>query len=290
MKNSKNPYEGFDFEKEATYVFQLTERVSGKGVAVDHRGSIVEDATPPFPKYVILRNPCLVYDEASGRERFARALQGYSSIWQDEQDTPAKLETSIVDGLKMSVRFDDGILIVKTPQDATFLKFLLVHDDYSGKEIRKTNRPPQFELMNKKFTADEELKKLDEIDKAVEKVKSIKNIDNHLEHIDFMNVKMYDAYGQRLPDSQVLLNYRKAAEANPRVFNKTFDSPEIKIKHKIKQAIAGGKIDLERVKGQAHFGDTGAIITVLDISKDPVDFLTEFAVSKEGSGFLKKIQ
>lgn len=287
--NDKHQYDGIDFEKPFTYVFRLCQQSGSRGNVVDGRNNDLGDIDPPYPKEVSIPNISFVYDEITKKDRTLRLLQGVSSIWQDEQDANNKIDPLMAESLRIRPTFNDGSLFVKVPEEINVLKFLLNNDNYAGKQIRKSRRPAIYELVNKNINADDELKIYDEIDKAIEKIKSIKNIKEHLDHIKFMNVRTTDQFNQPLTDNEILLAYRKKAETNPRLFNRTFDSPEIKIRAMVANWIDSGKIDLNKVRGQAHYGDTGAIITILDITRDPVEYLTEFLLSKDGAAVKKKL-
>lgn len=287
--NDKHQYDGINFDKPYTYIFRLCQQSGSRGNVIDGRNNDLGNIDPPYPRQVSIPHQSFIYDELTKKDRTIRLLQGISSIWQDEQDADNKIDAQTIESLRIRPMFNDGSLFVKVPEEINTLKFLLNNDSYAGKQIRKSQRPPLYELVNKNVKAEDELKMYDEIDKAIEKIKSIKNIKEHLDHINFMNVKTTDQFNQPLTDNEILLAYRKKAEANPRLFNRTFDSPEIKIRAMVVNWIDSGKIDLNKVRGQAHYGDTGAIITVLDITRDPVDYLTEFLLSKDGAAVKKKL-
>lgn len=276
-----NPLEGIDLTKERTFIFESVRFVAPRGQLVDANGNITSDTDLPHTPRMGVANPCLIYDHATKRERYIRLLAGHESVYRDEQDTPVKVDDNTVASLIRQLMFVDGTLILRAPQDATAIKFLLLHDDNADNPIRKSGKPARFRMRNVSNTAAEELEKITALDEAVAKWRKVtkENMADYIAHIEYMGVPTVDGEGQPIDPDVVLLNYRRKAESNPVVFNKSFDTPKVKTIAKIKKAISSGMIDLNKVKGQAFWGDTGTLITPLDITKDAVQFLLEFSAT-----------
>jgi hypothetical protein len=167
--------------------------------------------------------------------------------------------------------------------------FMFAHDQYDDIKQRVGGRI-KFTLANKTLNADELSKQLDIQDDAIIAAKTATNIEDIKAHLAYMNVPIVDGFNQLLSDEGIKNAYRKAARTNPALFMKSLENPAVKLTSVIKAKIANGDIDLTKVKGQAFWGETGALITALDLTKDPVENLVEFAASANGKDFNKKLQ
>lgn len=86
-------------------------------------------------------------------------------------------------------------------------------------------------------------------------------------------------------------DYKQAALDNPKVFEETSSDPVIKLIFVIKNLQSAMKISINGIlAGQAHWYDTKKLITQLPPDKEPVRYLAEFALTKEGEAFMKAIQ
>lgn len=283
----------FDLTKEKTFVFQLTEIVAIRGKLVDGQNRPIEGGFDlPYRPHVSLKNPCIVYDPITNQTRWIRLLNGYETIWQDEQDKPTPLPKEFIDSNKIECIFTNGQLLLQAPQDAPKIAFLLAHDDREEPgRVRKGSKPTKYKMVTD-VSADAELEAFELEREADEKAQSVKRDADIIPHAQFLGIKMTDKYGQPLIGKALKLEYIKAARRKPQVFLDTFENPMPKAKFLIQQGISNNVIDLARVKGQAHWQETGSLIVALDPMKEPVDFLTEYAIggTEEGELFLKQLQ
>lgn len=290
MSATATKAKAIDLTQDKTWVFQLTQKVTPRGTWVDSAGKGTGDTDPPYPNHKKIRNPVLVYDEETKRTRWARLLRGYNTIWMDEQDEKQKLTDAQVASILQEVVFSAGKLFAKTPMDALLVRFLTAHDDNAGKDNRISGKPAQFELVVDKSAVEDELIDLEM--EAMEKADGVKNINDVKAHGSFLNIKTRDENGLELSEKAIRVEYKKAARKNPKLFLATLNNPATKAGYMVRQAVTAGVIDLHKVKGQAHWADSGALIVPIDPMKDAVEFLTEFSVSgsDEGNDFLKRLE
>lgn len=270
-----------DYSKSKTYLFKLSDNKKVKPMGVSELG----DTDPPYPKTYMLANPVRTFDPVTKKPRIARCLKGVDTIWLDEQtDLDEDLVKSSID----EFTFNYGDLYIAFPQESNRYKFMLAH---VGFEHNKTgNSTSVFYIQNDDEKAEQDYQKMLQKQEAVDKVSEV-DYNDLKELSDYYNIKLVDKNGDARKETAVRLDFAKAAEQNPDAFLKAFNNVRIKVATKIKKAIADGLIDLEHTKGQAHWGDTKGLITVLEVEKDPVEQLVEVALSndKKGKDLQKKL-
>lgn len=281
-----------DLTQPKQWAFQLTEVVSSRGPVVDAKGKIIDDTAEAYRPHLSLKNPCVVYDPVTQRSRMIRLVNGHASIWQDEQDTPVPLAKEYVESNKESVVFKNGYIVLESPRDQSKIAFLLAHDDIAEEgKVRIGGKPPKYRLVSD-ITADDLNDAIDLEIEAIEKARSVKLMEDIMPHALWLGIKMTDKYNIPLSEKAIKAEYVRKAKTDPALFLKTFDNPKPKAKFLVNKAAGEGIIDLEKIKGQAHWKDTGLLITPLDPQKDAIEYLTEFAIggSDEGTAFYERLQ
>lgn len=260
--------------KDGTYVFQLTNKIIP-----------TSPTAPPFQRFKQLAANNVTFDDDKKLTREIRVIEGMQTIFVDEQ----KLDKDIAEGRTWYPVFIDGVCTLNAPMDNLKILYMFKRNDYDEKSNRIGTKVV-YTLANKTVDAKDILEAMDMQDKASREAMDATDIDAIKAHLMYLNVPIMDGFNQELSTVQLKIAYRQAAKANPAKFLKSLDNPAVEITKKVKEKIASSEIDLNKVKGQAHWGETGALITALDLTKDPVDFLVEFAASANGKEFLKKLQ
>jgi len=270
-----------DFSKNKTYIFRLTDNKKVKPMGVTPQG----DLDPPYPRKWFLDNPTQTIDPATKKPRWARCLKGIDTIWMDEQkDIPKEQIPNMLD----EFQFTDGELHVSMPMEYSRLKYLMHHSKLVDNKVDGVMAA--FYLVNDDEKAEKEYEALQLRTQAEEKAMEA-DMNDLLPLATFFGIATKTPDGEPRKEAALRLEFAKAAAAKPDVFLKSIDSPRIKLAHKIQEAINDGTIDLNHVKGQAHWGETKAIIIALDEKKSPVDALVAFAMTndKGAKEFIKKL-
>jgi hypothetical protein len=103
-----------------------------------------------------------------------------------------------------------------------------------------------------------------------------------------LNIRLLDGLREK-SETEIRTEYVNAASNDPKLFLKTYDSPVMKVASNIKQAINKGLIDLNHVQGEARWMEGKGMITTLDPREETLKQLTDFAMSKNGDVFRKKV-
>jgi len=110
-------------------------------------------------------------------------------------------------------------------------------------------------------------------------------------HSAFLGISLIDELGRKKPEDRLRMDYILAAKRDPERFQKSLDSKEVDIQFKIREAIIDGKIDISRGDGKAYYGNGGGLICNLPSNEQPLQFLTNLALTptKEGKDFLGQL-
>ena len=268
MAEVKEPAKTAVALREGTYVFQLVERIKPR----------FKDE-PPFRKKLVLSSSVLSRDE-NGASRIARFIPGHPSVWQDQQD---KLDRKWATVNAWAPEFVNGVLALDYPRDKEKIEYLMLRDDYAGKQNRISSRTPVYELVNKEMESASEL----EFEEALHKAQGIAlsaKFDDFKEHAAYLGVDV------NRDEKLVRADYVRAAKSDPALFIKTSESKAAKVAGLVKRAVADAYVDFGHVANQVHYTQTKALITVLDPKKKATQSLVDFALSKDGAEFLKKLQ
>lgn len=274
-----------DLTVKKSWIFELTQKTHSNAKLIVG-GKESNDRDIPYPPYLSLKNPVMIYDPETKRSRWARFLEGYNTFWQDEQDE-LKLPKNVIENPWIPA-FKDGFMFLQTPQDSQKVKFMLMHDQYDGVAIRLSGKPAKFKLASKESQATDDLDYLEKKQKAFSLAIEA-DTDVMLAHAKYLGIKATDAHGEPLTDKAIKVAYVRKAESDPFTFLKSYDNPLTNVAYLVSEAISDGRITLSHVKGQAHWEDTKALITIIDSDEKPVDFLAQFALSSKGSDFMKRI-
>jgi hypothetical protein len=270
-----------DYGKSKTYWYRLSDNKKVKQMGVTEGG----DVMPPYPPVYILKNPVSTFDPVTKKPRIARCLKGVESIWVDEQDDlPEDFVKSNLD----EIVFNYGDLHITWPLESTRHKFLLAHLNFQENNFQGIM--PVFMLRNNDKEAEKEMEKVRLRNKALDKVEEL-TMEQMEELSTHYGISLTDGDGDKRRETAIRLDFARKAEENPDAFLKNVDNARVKIAHKIKTMIDNGEISLTHTKGQAHWGDTKAMITVLTEDEDAVDQLVEFAVGKgkKSADFIKRL-
>jgi hypothetical protein len=228
---------------------------------------------PPYQPYKELSPSAMAFDPTLKVKRKIRVVDGAPTIFADEQIEKYKLDNKWCDDNAWRPAFVFGVLRLNYPIDSLKLQALMMRDDFGGKESRDQNVIVKFDLENKEIQSKSNLDFAEQKSKAMaaafEAIKDFDSIEAHATHLGIV-------YAGKTPD-QIKEEYVKKAETDPVVFLKHMASPVSGIQLAIKKAIEAGVIDLESVKGEAKWKDTGTTITKVSIEK-PLESLFDFAL------------
>lgn len=274
-----------DLSKPKTFMFRLADNRKVKSQGRTETG----ETDPEYPPKYWIDNPTggiSTVDPETNKPRLLRYLKGYETVWVDEQ---GKIEKEQLPNLIEEFLMLDGVMRLDLPVDYSKLKFLLLYPSFD-KNAKANGKVSSFYLVNDDAAADKEFEKIKlrseaeeaAIDLEIEKLESIAS---------FFGVKLQNDDGTKRKENAIRLDLAKKAAAQPDVFLKALEDEKLRLRYVIQKAVQAGTIDLNKTKGQAHWGETGALITALDADKHPLDALADFALGTkaENKAFANKL-
>lgn len=264
--------------KEGVYSFILSNKIEPRA-----------EGRPPYQPIKELPAIAEVFDEEKQTTRMMRYVKGYPSLWVDEQMRMQGYDAGFAERNAWKPRFIDGHLQLTSPQQDLMITSMFLRDNFAGNAAAR-GVTPVFDLVNKEVTFASKMDLFKAQQQAMAKAMEA-TYPECLPHATYLGIKESDTQtGQKKSPQQILTEYAEKAQADPSTFLKSFDSPVMKTKALIQGAIEKGIIDTGHVRGQAHWGETKALISLLDMSKDPADSLLEFSSTKTGQKFEQRLR
>lgn len=239
---------------------------------------------PPYPETYFIKNTDVIYDEETGTERNIRYLEGVTSIYEDEQEHLSDFKKR----QRPEIKFINGVLTVQANR-TSLIKFLLLSNMNEGNKnpiqgTRKIYRLLDFEAQEEQAIVKAETR-MDAMKLAMEAP-----VENMIPHAQYLGVNFKNSYGEDRGDKAIRVDYLEFADKNPETFIKTYNNPLVKIEYAIRKAVSLSLINLDSVKGQAIWGDTKKFITQIPDGKEPIKYLSEFALTEDGKDFYSQLK
>jgi hypothetical protein len=248
-----------------------------------------------FPPYFTIPNNDIVLwnygteDEPDFQPREVRYIDGYKTIFVDEQEKNGPLPDSVLNKQTNIITFNDGHLKVPSWNKplVDFLKYNNQCSKNTNKFKRVSNTYMLLDLSNNDDNAVELGKKKD---RAYDLARSASEEDM-IPHAKFLGIPFVHASTGEERDMDVVReDYKAKALENPEKFLLMANNPKLKLRFLVEKGLEKGIITVGLVKNQAHWVATKQMITQLPSNQTAVDALTEFATTEDGSGFVSTLK
>jgi len=260
--------------------------VNGKNVPLpfdDNLEDLKQDGVRWLPRTIRyaygLNTPFLDEQISDGGEALKRE-NGRNSIL----DNPANRDAMQFVGAEMRVPGTDFVRY-------SYLTLTNQCKNQHPKARRYGSVSPEFELID--FAGEDGVKvKRGMLRARMYELASTAREDEMMPHAKFLGISMViPLTGQDRDSDAIREDYRDKALADPELFEKTFSDPKVKVTYWIQELVASGDISINNlIAGQAHWARTGKFIAMLPPEKNPIEFLSEFALLREGEEFAQQIR
>lgn len=232
-----------------------------------------------------------VINPETGREERMRLLVGVDSIWIKDQKN---LDADYIRQNAKSLSFPRGAKILRIPDwDKTSLEFARLCRHNIGSPNRKTGSKFEFFEYDPAKQAAEALERESlEIDMAI----IARQLDETSlrKYVSFLNIRLHDDIGELKTIDSLRKELMLYAKRNPKQFQDLVNnkSKEVEINYLIRKAIIQAKIDIASKPGRAFWSNGGGLIGVIPTSRQPLEYLTELALtnSEEGRQFQQQVK
>jgi len=232
-----------------------------------------------------------VVNPKTGKEERIRLLSGVNSIWiKDQKD----VDQDYVRQNAKSLSFPRGAKCLRIPDwDTTSLEFARICRHNIGNPNRKSGSKFEFFEYDPTKQAKEALEKESlEIDMAI----IARELDevSLRKYISFLKIAVADELGELKTIDSLRKELMLYAKRNPFNFKDLISnkSKEVEINYLVKKGILSAKIDVGSQPGRAFWSSGGGLIGVIPSQRQPLDYLTELALtnSEEGRTFQKQLK
>jgi len=230
-----------------------------------------------------------VMNPNTGKRERIWLLNSADSIWQSDLIELIK-DKDFMRRNRRSLLFESGVCRIPVWDDRA-LEFARACRHNVGSKDRRTGSKYEFIEYDPIKQQEEAIKKeyfeiemvLKAKDMEVNKMKKVAS---------FLGIAFNDDFGQYKGDDGIRRELIIAAKRNPKNFEKYIDSKEVEIAYLVKKAILDAKIDLTAQGGNAIWAGGKGFIAKIPISRKPLEYLTELAMTntEEGRNFKEQLE
>jgi len=230
-----------------------------------------------------------VMNPSTGKRERIWLLNSADSIWQSDLIELIK-DKDFMRRNRRSLLFESGVCRIPVWDDRA-LEFARACRHNVGSKDRRTGSKYEFIEYDPIKQQEEAIKKeyfeiemvLKAKDMEVNKMKKVAS---------FLGIAFNDDFGQYKGDDGIRRELIIAAKRNPKNFEKYIDSKEVEIAYLVKKAILDAKIDLTAQGGNAIWAGGKGFIAKIPISRKPLEYLTELAMTntEEGRNFKEQLE
>lgn len=246
------------------------------------------------PRYIVTNQDNVLFDygtdgEPDFRPRQTRYLDGFPTIFVDEQEEKNTITDAVTGNPKNIISFDNGHLIVPAWNKPLF-DFLISSNQCEQnkqklKQIKNTYRLVDF--ANSDVDTVEVGKRKD---LAYDMARN-SSLDEMIPHAKFLGISfVHVSTGEERDWDAVREDYKSKALENPDNFLLFANNPRIKTIFLIEKGLERGVITTSLVKGQLHWMSSKQLITSLDASRSTKEAIADFATTEEGDSFVKTLK
>jgi hypothetical protein len=248
-----------------------------------------------FPPYFTIPNKDIILwnfgteNEPDFQPREIRYIDGYKTIFVDEQEVNGPLADGVVNKQTNIITFNNGFLNVPS-WNKPLVEFLSLNNQCS-KNTNKFKRVSDTYMLLNLGNNDENAVELGKKkDRAYDLARSASEEDM-IPHAKFLGIPFVHASTGEERDMDVIReDYKAKALENPEKFLLMANNPKLKLRFLVEKGLEKSIITVGLVKNQAHWVATKQMITQLPANQTAVDALTEFATTEDGSGFISTLR
>lgn len=215
--------------------------------------------------YMLPQAGITIFDEKENRVREIRYCENMPSIFVEEQGEHAR---------RGSIIFRDGYLFAPPtkPQLAEYLRMHPGNTENGGSSFYEVKREEKAEnTLKNEFDIVEAV--------AIVRDKSISEL---------LPVAITYGISTSQQPSEIRYALLAHAKSNPKAFMESFDSPAVKSRAAIKQAI-DFQILASKQDG-CYWFDSNSLIVACPVGQDPIDVMTRFCMTERGAPVLMEIE
>lgn len=243
------------------------------------------------PRFTIPNKDTIIFNYGTEEEpnlmpRQIRYVDGFPTIYVDEQEVNGQVPDSVLNSQKNIITFENGHLVVPA-----WNKVLYNYLISSNQCEQNTNKARQVKNVYKllDFTNNDasvvELGKKKDLAYDMARNASIEEM---IPHAKFLGISfIHSSTGEERDYDAIREDYKAKALQNPENFLLFASNPRVKALYFIEEALLKNIITTELVKGQLHWASSKQLIGLINTNKKPAEAIADFATTEEGESFMK---
>lgn len=266
------------------YIFRL----------VEEHPKMYEGASIFPPRFVIPNTDTIIYnygtdDEPEFAPRQIRFIDGFSTIFVDEQEANGPVDDKIVSNQRNVITFENGHLMIQSWNKPLY-DFLMLSNRCEQNKNKARQVKNIYRLLDFGNTDADVVEIGKKKDLAYDMARNA-SIEDMIPHAKFLGIPfVHPATGEERDYDAIREDYKSKALANPENFLLFANNPRIKALYVVEQALNRGLITTELVKGQLHWAGSKQLIGVIETDKKPQEAIVDFSLTEEGSSFMKTLK
>lgn len=232
-----------------------------------------------------------VINPQTGKVERIRLLAGVDSIWVKDQKN---LDAEYIRQNSRSIAFPPRTKVMRIPDwDKTALEFARICRHNIGSPNRKSGSKFEFFEYDPAKQAKEALER-EELELEMAHIARQMDELTLKKYVSFVKIPLNDEIGELKTSDMLKRELMLYAKRNPYQFKELVNSrsKEIEIAYLVKKAVLSAKIDIGSQPGRAFWANGGGLIGVIPTSRQPIDYLTELALTntEEGRTFQEQLK
>lgn len=266
------------------YVFRLTQEHPKS-----HEGASVFP-----PRFTVTNQDNVLFnygteEETDFRPRQIRYLDGYPTIFVDEQIENGPISDSITGNPKNTITFENGSLIVPSWNKQLY-QFLLLSNQCEQNTNKLRMVKNVYKLLDFANSDEDSVEKGKKKDRAYDVARNA-TIEEMIPHAKYLGISfIHHATGEERDYDAIREDYKTKALESPESFLLYANNPKVKTMYLISKGLESGIITTGMVRGQLHWSATKQFIANIDISKKAIDAITDYAMTDEAESFIRTLK
>ena len=228
-----------------------------------------------------------VINPATGQIERVRLLTGVNSIWLKDQKDVTK---EYADRNAREIAFPRGVKIRRVKSiDKTMIEYLRICNANVGNVNRIAGA--RFEIYEYDFAAAErDAFEREDFELEMAMAAKAEPLASMKKHAAFLGIRLITEFGEQKSEDGIRKEYVRYAKSNPDYFKKTLKSEQIEISYLVRTAISDSLIEIGREPGKIYWSNGGGMIGAYPQGDNPIDYLTNLALTNNEEGRLFKEQ
>lgn len=246
------------------------------------------------PRFVIPNKDTVIFnygtdDDPDFRPRQIRYLDGFPTIYVDEQEKNAPVAERIASNQRNVITFENGHLMVPSWNKVLF-DYLMA----SNQCEQNTNKARQTKNIYKLLDFSNNDQNVVELGKRKDLAYDLArnaSVEDMIPHAKFLGITfVHPSSGEDRDWDAIREDYKSKALQDPDNFLLFANNPRVKTMFTIEQGLKNNIITTELVRGQLHWVSSKQLISVLDPNQKVTEAIADFAMTDEGVNFIKTLK